>query len=187
MNLQDLKIDNTWSLFVDRDGVINKRVVDDYILDWKQFVFMPGVKESMKLLSTVFGKIIVVSNQQGVGKGLLSENDVNEIHQRMISEIETAGGRIDAVFYCPALESERSINRKPNIGMALQARKKFQEIRFRQSVMIGDSLSDMIFGKRVGMRTVFLSADLPRIRKGYKTINYVFPDLLAFAKAIVGR
>jgi histidinol-phosphate phosphatase family protein len=184
MNLPDLQIDKTWSLFLDRDGVINKRIADDYIREWEQFVFMPGVKESLKILASVFGKIIVVSNQQGVGKGLMNEDDVNRLHQKMISEVEAAGGRIDAVFFCPALETERSINRKPNIGMALQARKRFQEIRFRQSVMIGDSLSDMIFGKRVGMKTVFLSADLPRIRRGYKTINFVFPDLHSFANSL---
>ena len=68
--------------------------------------------------------------------------------------------------------------------MALQARKRFPEIRFRQSVMVGDSLSDMVFGKRVGMKTVFLSANLPHIRRGFKTINYVFPDLDAFAKEL---
>jgi len=184
MSLKDLKIDKTWSLFLDRDGVINQRMVDDYIRSWDQFEFKPGVKEALKNLSEIFGRIIVVSNQQGVGKGLMSENDVEAVHARMISEVNSAGGRIDAVFFCGALESEKSFSRKPNIGMALQSRKRFPGIRFRQSIMVGDSLSDMIFGKRVGMKTVFLSADLPHIRRGYKTINYVFPDLQAFAKSL---
>lgn len=184
MNLKDLKIDKTWSLFLDRDGVINRRIADDYVRSWEQFQFNPGIKDAMKELSGIFGRIIVVSNQQGVGKGLMSENDVDKIHTRMIHEVESAGGRIDAVFFCPALESEKSFNRKPNIGMALQSRKHFPEIRFRKSIMVGDSLSDMIFGKRVGMRTVFLSADLPCIRRGYKTINYVFADLLSFARSL---
>ena len=105
----------------------------------------------------------------------------------MITEVTAAGGRIDAAFFCPALESEKSFNRKPNIGMALQSRKRFPEIRFRQSVMVGDSLSDMIFGKRLGMKTVFLSADLPHIRKGYKTINFVFPDLRSFAQELLSE
>jgi histidinol-phosphate phosphatase family protein len=183
MNLQDLKTDKAWSLFLDRDGVINRRISGDYVRGWEQFEFLPGVKDALRSLSEVFGKIIVVSNQQGVGKGLMDSEMVNEIHRKMVSETASAGGRIDAVFFCPALESEGSINRKPNIGMALQARKRFPEIRFRQSVMVGDSLSDMIFGKRVGMKTVFLSAHLPLIRKGFKTINYVYPDLNTFAKA----
>ena len=184
MNLKDLKIDKTWSLFLDRDGVINRRIADDYVRSWEQFQFNPGIKDALKELSGIFGRIIVVSNQQGVGKGLMSENDVDKIHARMIREVESAGGRIDAVFFCPALESDKSFNRKPSIGMALQSRKQFPEIRFRQSIMAGDSLSDMIFGKRVGMRTVFLSADLPCIRRGYKTINYVFADLQSFARSL---
>ena len=184
MNLKDLKIDKTWSLFLDRDGVINHRIADDYVHSWEQFQFNPGVKEALKELSDRFGRIIVVSNQQGIGKGIMSESDVEKVHGRMISEVETAGGRIDAVFYCPALESDKSFHRKPNIGMALQSRKRFPEIRFRQSIMVGDSLSDMIFGKRVGMRTVFLSADLLHIHRGYKTINYVFADLLSFARSL---
>jgi histidinol-phosphate phosphatase family protein len=184
MNLKDLKIDENWSLFLDRDGVINHRIVDGYVSSLEQFQFNPGVKDALKELAGIFGRIIVVSNQQGVGKGLMDEKDVEKVHSGMISEVEAAGGRIDAVFFCPALESDKSINRKPNIGMALQSRKRFPEIRFRQSIMVGDSLSDMIFGKRVGMKTVFLSSNLPHIRRGYKTINYVFPDLLAFAKEL---
>ena len=185
MNLKDLKIDNTWTLFLDRDGVINRRIVDGYVKSWGQFQFNPGVKEALKEVSGLFGRIVVVSNQQGVGKGLMTNSEVEKVHQRMISEVEAAGGRIDAVFYCPALESEKSFNRKPNIGMALQARKRFPEIRFRQSIMAGDSLSDMVFGKRVGMKTVFLSSDLPHIRSGFRTINYVFPDLQSFARCLI--
>ena len=184
MSLKDLKIDKNWSLFLDRDGVINQRIADDYIRSWEQFQFKSGTREALKELSGIFGRIIVVSNQQGIGKGLMSADEVEKVHERMVSEVEAAGGRLDAVFYCPALESEKSFNRKPNIGMALQSRKRFPEIRFRQSFMVGDSLSDMIFGKRVGMKTVFLSADLPCIRKGYKTINYVFTDLLAFSRLL---
>jgi histidinol-phosphate phosphatase family protein len=142
------------------------------------------VKEALKELAGIFGRIIVVSNQQGIGKGLMAESDVEKLHERMVSEVKAAGGRIDAVFFCPALETEKSFNRKPSIGMALQSRKRFPEIRFRQSVMVGDSLSDMVFGKRVGMKTVFLSLHLPCIRRGYKTINYVFTDLLAFSKSL---
>lgn len=184
MSLQDLKIDTNWSLFLDRDGVVNRRIVDDYVRNWEQFEFLPSTLAALKELSSVFGRIIVVSNQQGVGKGLMSEKDVENLHLRMMAEVKDRGGRIDEALFCGALEKSGSFNRKPNIGMALQARKRFPEIRFRQSVMVGDSLSDMVFGKRVGMKTVFLSANLPHIRRGFKTINYVFPDLYAFAKEL---
>ena len=184
MSLQDLKIDTNWSLFLDRDGVVNRRIVDDYVRNWEQFEFLPSTLAALKELSSVFGRIIVVTNQQGVGKGLMSEKDVENLHLRMMAEVKDRGGRIDEALFCGALEKSGSFNRKPNIGMALQARKRFPEIRFRQSVMVGDSLSDMVFGKRVGMKTVFLSANLPHIRRGFKTINYVFPDLYAFAKEL---
>ena len=72
MNLQDLKIDRGWTLFLDRDGVINRRIVDDYVKSWDQFKFLPGVPDAIKRLAGVFGRIIVVSNQQGIGIGLMT-------------------------------------------------------------------------------------------------------------------
>jgi histidinol-phosphate phosphatase family protein len=184
MSLQQLRIDKSWSLFLDRDGVINHRIVGGYVTKWEEFRFNPGVPEALNSLSCIFGRIIVVSNQQGVGKGIMDHEDVLQIHGKMTDSIRSAGGRIDAVLYCGALESERSINRKPNIGMGLQARKLYPEIRFKKSVMVGDSLSDMIFGKRLGMKTVLLSATLIQVKKGFRMINYALPDLPAFAKEI---
>ncbi len=181
MNLRHLITGPEWALFLDRDGVINRRIVDDYVRQWKDFEFLPGVREALLVFGGIFGRIIVVSNQQGIGKGLMDSRQVDEIHEKMVHDIHQAGGRIDAVLYCPDLAGSGSVNRKPGIGMALQARKRFPDIRFRHSLMVGDSLSDMIFGKRVGMTTVLLSDDLVTIRKGQRTINYVFPDLHSLA------
>ena len=174
-------IDRTWTLFLDRDGVINHRIVDDYVKTWDQFEFLPGVPEAMKHFHQVFGRIIIVSNQQGVGKGLMSDSELMGIHDRMVNEIIAAGGMVDAVFYSPHLKSDRSVMRKPNVGMALKARKQFSEIRFNNSMMAGDSLSDMIFGKRVRMKTVLIAPD-PTLAKIYpKIIDYHFPDLISFS------
>lgn len=181
MILKHLITGPEWTLFLDRDGVLNRRIENDYVRTPEDFRFLPGVPEAMSVFSGIFGRIVVVSNQQGVGKGLMTEKDVELIHNRMIVEIEKAGGRIDAVFFCPDLAASGSFNRKPNIGMALQARKRFPEVRFRQSLMVGDSLSDMVFGKRVGMTTVLLGSDLLRIRQNHRTINYVFSGLPALA------
>ena len=104
MNSGDLKIDKTWSLFLDRDGVINKRIIDRYVSSWDQFVFLPGVLDAMKILSGGFGKILVVSNQQGIGKGLMTDDDVRNIHIRMAAEIKNGGGIIDKTYYCPFTE-----------------------------------------------------------------------------------
>jgi histidinol-phosphate phosphatase family protein len=184
MSSGHLKIDQTWTLFLDRDGVINRRNLDGYIRSWNQFEFLPGVLDAMKLLAGRFGKIFVVSNQQGIGKGLMSDKDVTIIHSGMKQEVENAGGFITKTYYCPFLEAENSIMRKPNIGMALRARKDFPGINFKRSIMVGDSISDMLFGKRLKMKTVLLSQDISLIRKGADFIDFVFYDLISFATAI---
>jgi len=177
-------IDRTWTLFLDRDGVINRRMADDYVRTWDQFEFLPGVLESMTRFRGIFGRIIIVSNQQGVGKGLMSDTDVLSIHQHMIKEIGDAGGKVDAVFYSPYLQSAGSVMRKPNIGMALKARKRFPDLRFNRSVMAGDSLSDMIFGKRTGMKTVLISSDTTLAKQYPRQIDYIYSDLITFSHAI---
>ena len=151
------QITDDWTLFLDRDGVINVRVVGDYIRSLKGFEFLPHVKEAISSFSSLFRRVIVVTNQQGVGKGLMSEADVEEIHAYMIKEIEAAGGRVDKVYFCPALDAENNPCRKPNNGMALQAQQDFPEIDLERSLMIGDSLSDMEFGRRSGMLNAFIT------------------------------
>jgi histidinol-phosphate phosphatase family protein len=186
MNLSDLKIDSGWTLFLDRDGVINTRILGGYVKKWEQFEFLPGVPEALKILSPEFSRIIIVSNQQGVGKGLMTEEELEILHRKMIAEIERNGGRIDRVYHSPHLEEEGSVKRKPNVGMALMARKEFSGINFKRSVMVGDSISDMIFGKRLNMVNVFISEDLIQARKNHRCIDLIFPDLISFAEAVSG-
>jgi len=181
MTLQHLKIDKTWTLFLDRDGVINHRIVGDYVKTWEQLGFLPGVPKALKQFNSIFGPIIVVSNQQGVGKGLMTEQDVISIHDRMKQEIADTGGRLDVVYFSPHLETSRSLMRKPNIGMALKARKQFPAINFKRSLMVGDSLSDMIFGKRLGMKTVFIAPDHEPAKKYPNLIDFIYPDLLTIS------
>jgi len=181
MILADLQIDHTWTLFLDRDGVINKRMIGDYIRTWEQFEFLPGVMDAMRIFSARFGRVVVVSNQQGIGKGLMTDQELGDIHGRMTETILNSGGRIDKVYYSPHLEEEGSFLRKPNVGMALRAQKDFPAIRMNKSLMAGDSLSDMIFGRRCKMKTVLLSASKEDINKGYPYIDFAFPDLVSFA------
>ena len=138
------------TLFLDRDGVINKHNSIDYIRTWDEFEFLPGVLEALKQFSKQFKHILVFTNQRGVGKGLMSEESLNEIHQKMIAEIELHFGRIDKIYYCTALNSDDP-NRKPNIGMAIQAKKDFPDIDFSKTVMIGDSDLDMQFARNCGI------------------------------------
>jgi histidinol-phosphate phosphatase family protein len=184
MNLSDLMIDFGWTLFLDRDGVINTRIIGGYVQKWEQFEFLPGVVEALKILSGKFHRIIIVSNQQGIGKGIMTEKELETLHQRMIAEVEQFGGRIDRIYHSPHLEKEKSLWRKPNVGMALMARKEFQEINFKRSMMVGDSISDMVFGKKLKMVTVFLSDDCKQARKNYNLIDFNFRDLFSFAENI---
>ena len=152
-------INQDWTLFLDRDGVINVRLVDDYVKTPSEFEFIQGVQEAIAQLSKIFKTIVVVTNQQGIGKGLMQVADLELIHQKMKDEIFANGGRIDGIYYCPFLASENSILRKPNIGMALLAQKDFEHIQFNKSIMVGDSKSDMQFGRNAGMKNVYVNTD----------------------------
>lgn len=170
------------TLFLDRDGVINVRLIGDYIKRWDEFKFEEGVLEAIKIFTKHFDTILIVSNQQGISKGLMTEDDLNLIHTKMKQEILNAGGRIDEIYYCKALSKENHFCRKPSVGMGLKARKQFKNIRFKESVMVGDSISDMKFGKRLKMNTVFISTSTEDTRNNYRLINKRFDSLIDYAK-----
>jgi D-glycero-D-manno-heptose 1,7-bisphosphate phosphatase len=166
MTLKTDKSAEAWTLFLDRDGVINERIPNGYVLSRGQFVLLPGVTEALTALTTLFHRIIIVTNQQGIGKGLMTEEDLEDIHRYMQEQIHDAGGRIDAVYYCPSLEGTIPSCRKPAIDMGMAARRRFPEISFRRSVMVGDAPSDMLFGKRLGMKLVFVDNRDPSQQPG---------------------
>lgn len=180
----DLKnINKSWTLFLDRDGVINHDKDNDYIRDWNEFRFYDTTLEAMAILSKHFERIVVTTNQKGVGKGLMSLADLTNIHSNMLSAIEKAGGKIDKVYYCADLADD-SLNRKPNPGMAYQATRDFEEIELSKSIIVGNRISDMGFGRNAGMYTVFLTTTHPETPYPDPLIDLRFTDLLAFAKAI---
>ncbi len=151
-------IDASWTLFLDRDGVINKKLEGDYVKSVAEFEFLPGAKEAIVGFSKVFGRIIIVTNQQGVGKGLMSDLDLQSVHQYLLDEVKKVGGHIDAVYYAPQLATENSEMRKPKVGMAIKAKEEFLDVDFDKSIMVGDSISDMQFGENAKMMTIFISA-----------------------------
>lgn len=165
MNLANYHIDKSWALFLDRDGVINRRIEADYVKTIDEFVFLDQVLESLAKLKDLFGSIFIVTNQQGIGKGLMTLEDLEIVHAYMLDEIEKNGGKIDRVFFCPELNESNHPDRKPQIGMALKAKNEYPEIDFSKSIMVGDSISDMEFGKNAGMKTVFISTKYEKIDK----------------------
>ncbi len=181
-NLKDINTD--WTLFLDRDGVINIEKNEDYIRNWAEFEFYKESLLALPLLSKKFKTIVITTNQKGIGKGLMSHEDLSSIHQNMILKIESVGGRIDHIFYCSDLDNE-SINRKPQPGMAYQAKSLFPSIDFNKSIMIGNRPSDMHFGRNAGMHTIFLATTHPQTPFPDTTIDYRFDNLLTFVNALV--
>ena len=177
-----------WTLFLDRDGVINKKIENDYVKKISELEFLPNVLPALKNLSDMFGKICIVTNQQGIGKNLYTEKDLAKVHKYMLEKIENAGGRIDAIYFCPYLKESNPICRKPKPGMAYQAKADFPEIEFANSVMVGDQLSDMEFGKNLGMTTVWIKPENIDFDKNHEDlIDYFFPSLYDFNQFIIKR
>ena len=180
-----------WFLFLDRDGVINVRLPGQYVTQWEEFEFFGKALDALCIFSDYFSRVFVVTNQQGVGKGLMTTEQLEYIHRRMSLEIEASSGHIDAIYYCPDLASAPNTCRKPASKMAIQAKAEYPEIEFSKSVMIGDSLSDIEFGKRLGMQTVLIESNketLSMLEKephlGHQ-IDFHCSDLMEFANLLV--
>lgn len=177
-------IDTSWTLFLDRDGVINIESVGSYITSWGEFQFHDGVFDAMRSLSQVFNNIVVVSNQRGVGRGIMTMDALREINSHMRDEIMEHGGRLDKI-YCATAVNDEDRNRKPNVGMGLQAQQDFPAIDFKRSVMVGNSLSDMEFGKRLNMYTVFLTTKHEPFTLPHDLIDEQYPSLEAWAATLI--
>jgi D-glycero-D-manno-heptose 1,7-bisphosphate phosphatase len=181
MNLK--AVDKTWTLFLDRDGVINQEKIDDYIHTWEEFKFYDGVKDAIKIFTKKFGRIFIITNQRGVAKGVTKMEDLELIHKNMLKEIEEAGGKIDKLYYCIDADPA-SPNRKPNTGMGLQARADFPEVNFSKSIMIGNTMSDMQFGRNLGVALNILLHTRKNLGTNDQNIDMVFDDLIAVAHAL---
>jgi histidinol-phosphate phosphatase family protein len=166
------------TLFLDRDGVINRQIIGGYVTKIEEFEFLPKVLEALAILSKKFEHIFIVTNQQGIGKGIFTMDDLEKIHAEMLEKITEKGGRIDKIYIASNLESENNINRKPQIGMALQAQKEYPNIDFSKSIMVGDSSLDMQFGKNAGMICALLSNENS---DNQNLADYIFVDLYQFA------
>lgn len=177
------KIDKHWTLFLDRDGVINEEKKDSYVFGYEEFHFLPGVLGALKELKEIFGNIIMVTNQRGIGRGLMTDQGLSVIHDRMMEEIQNAGGRLDKIYYCPANDNADP-ERKPNPGMAFRACREFPSIDLAKSVIVGNNLSDMEFGKNAGMYTVHVRTTHPEITTPHSLIDLSCKDLKEFADMI---
>jgi D-glycero-D-manno-heptose 1,7-bisphosphate phosphatase len=147
------------AIFLDRDGVINVRLPDGaYVTKWEEFVFRDGAVEGMRLFGREGYSLIVVTNQRGIGRGIMTEDDLADIHGRMEAHLEREGVSLTAIYHCPHDHAARCGCRKPKPGMLLAAIEKF-DIDGARSLIVGDSTSDIEAGRAAGVGGVLIVSE----------------------------
>jgi D-glycero-D-manno-heptose 1,7-bisphosphate phosphatase len=178
-----------WCLFLDRDGVINRRIVGDYVRTTRQWEYLPGALQALRLLSEWAPRIVIVTNQRGVGRGLVSEAELDRIHTRLLEDVAIVGARVDAIQVCPHLESDGCPCRKPQPGLALSWLAVNREVNPARSVMVGDSPSDMGMAQNLAAVTGgcvrVLIDDRSDPSMSTATADYRYPTLLDYAKDVM--
>ena len=143
------------AIFFDRDGVVNERILGGYIRSWDEFRFLPDVADTLKEVKDRGYIAIIITNQRGVGLGLMTESDLQDIHKQMQKELlDRSGVEFDDIISCTDANDE-SGRRKPSPAMLLEAQVKYN-IDMEASWMIGDTASDIEAGSRAGTKTAFL-------------------------------
>ncbi len=144
-------------VFLDRDGVINRKPSNgEYVTSWEKVQMLPGAERAIALLNQASRKVIVVTNQRGIALGRLSESDLLSIHENLRIHLGSFGAHIDAIYFCPHDHGQCGC-RKPGTGLFERAFLDFPGARPENSVMIGDSDSDIVAGTRVGMKTILIT------------------------------
>ena len=171
------------AVFLDRDGVINRRIQDGYVTKLSEFDFLPDAISGIRALAKLARPIIVVSNQAGMAKGLVSLRALEQITEWFVGEIVAGGGRVDAVYYCPHAPADECQCRKPKPGLFLQAANDFG-VDLQQSVMIGDTVSDAQAATNAGVRALLVDRELVATKEEPSGPYEVVTDLRAAAAAI---
>ncbi|HZP06891.1 MAG TPA: HAD family hydrolase [Terracidiphilus sp.] len=178
------------TVFLDRDGVLNEKAPEgQYVFQWQDFRVLDGVPEAIALLNRAGKRVIVVTNQRGVALGLYTVADIEALYAKFAQFLEQNGARIDAFYICPHDRGECTC-RKPLPGLFEQAKADFPEISATESIMIGDSLVDMEFGRQLGMKTIFVAGaaehQAPGAEKAAGLADLQCPSLLEAVKILIG-
>ncbi len=147
------------ALFLDRDGVINRKLPEDqYVRNHSEFELLPGVRAAMSIFSRLGYLLVVVTNQRGIARGLMGEDELDSVHEYMRLRLLERGVQLDGIYYCPHDRDEGCECRKPRPGMILEAAGDM-DIDIEQSYMVGDSDSDIAAAQNAGVRAVRISAE----------------------------
>lgn len=185
VRLSEINIETYDTLLLDRDGTINVHLVGDYVKHWEEFEFIPGVLEAMPKIAQHFKHIFIVTNQRGVGKGIMTEADLTDIHKHMMEEIEKAGGRIDGIYYCTSLTDE-DVRRKPGRGMWDDIQRDYPDVTAERTIMVGDGDIDKEFASNCGI--AFCRVDSLKKKKGrYEWIKTKDMDVVVLAGGLGTR
>jgi len=142
------------AIFLDRDGVLIENR-PDYVRDWSQVKIIPEAIHALSLATAKNYKIIIITNQSAVGRGLLLQANAEEINHRLVNLIHHHGGQVDGVYMCPHKPDDDCFCRKPRPGLLLQAARELS-LDLQRSWMIGDAWSDVQAGQRAGVRHTIL-------------------------------
>jgi histidinol-phosphate phosphatase family protein len=142
------------TIFLDRDGVLIENR-DEYVRSWADVAFIPRVLGALAEMAASDYALVVVSNQAAVGKGLVAAEIVEAIHERLQAEVTRAGGRLDALYYCPHTDADQCDCRKPRPGLLLRAARDHR-LDLARSWMIGDALTDLQAGETAGARSLLV-------------------------------
>jgi D-glycero-D-manno-heptose 1,7-bisphosphate phosphatase len=181
---------NLKTIFLDRDGVINRKMPEGkYVSRWDQFEILPGVPDAIAALNRRGLRVVVVSNQRGIALGLYTRADVDSIHNGLQQQLAESGGRVDSFYVCP--HGKDGCNcRKPRPGLFEQACTDFPDIEPSEALMIGDSLSDIEFGKNLGLKTIFITGNMEHPKGGVYAASmiadFTFPTLFKAISCIFG-
>lgn len=146
-------------VFLDRDGVINRKPPEGrYIARWSDFHLLPGVESAIAALNRSARRVIVVSNQRGVALGYYTPADVDALHAQLQQHLAAHGAHIDAFYFCPH-DKDQCDCRKPGTGLFHQAFQNFPEASAANSVVIGDSGSDIDAARALGFPSIFIHGD----------------------------
>jgi len=146
-------------IFLDRDGVINEKPPKaDYVKNWNEFEFLPGAIEALKILTQNGYEIYIISNQAGIARGIMTEDDLKEIHEKMKKELDNIGAKVSGIYYCPHGWDDGCECRKPKPGMFFQAARE-HHIDLTKAVFIGDDERDIQAGNSAGCKTILVTPE----------------------------